>query len=63
MPWDQIKTYSTEERGAAPPNEIISKLRGLHGTAAPQPDQGKRTPDYGEGGTNSLEGRHTMEKK
>lgn len=51
--------YFSERKASESPQ--IAKVRKLHGTAAPEPDQGERTPDSGAGGTNSLEGRGTME--
>ena len=41
----------------------ITKVRTLHGEAAPQPDQGTRTPDSGADGCASLEGRGTLGQK
>ena len=38
-------------------------LKKLHGTAAAQPKQGARTADAGAGGTASIAGRGTKEKK
>lgn len=53
--------YFSERK--APESPQIDKVRRLHGTAAPEPNQGARTPDSGAGGTNSLEGRGTMEQE
>ena len=44
-------------------DSVTNKLRALHGTAKAEPDQGSRKSDSGAGGTNSLEGRGTMEQK
>ena len=38
-------------------------LKKLHGTAAAEPGQGKRTADAGSGGTASLAGKGTKEQK
>lgn len=52
--------FTSRESGNDPQ---ITKVRTLHGEAAPQPDQGTRTPDSGADGCASLEGRGTMEQK
>jgi hypothetical protein len=48
---------------ADPKDPQSSKVRTLHDTAKPQPDQGTRTPDSGAGDTATLAGRGTMEQK
>ena len=55
------RPYFTD--GKSSDDSITSKLRTLHGNAAPEPDQGERKPDSGADGTASLEGRGTMEQK
>lgn len=45
------------------PRNVIEHVRRLHGNAKPEPDQGKRTADSGEGGCARISGRGTMEKK
>lgn len=52
--------YSSGESSS---DALMTKLRTLHGNAAPEPDQGERKPDSGAGGCVSLEGRGTMEKQ
>ena len=49
--------------GKASDASLMRGVKQMHGTAAPEPGQGKRTPDSGSGGTNVLSGRGTMEKK
>ena len=46
--------------GGKPP---ALNLRKLHGTAAAEPGQGKRTADAGAGGTASLAGKGGKEQK
>lgn len=42
-------------------NELIRKVRQIHGTAAPQPGQGARTSDSGAGGcASSVNSRNTL---
>ena len=52
--------FSNGQSGSGPQ---LSKVRTLHGTAKPEPDQGERKADSGEDGCVSLEGRGTMEQK
>ena len=52
--------FSNGQSGSGPQ---LNKVRALHGTAKPEPNQGERKADSGAGGTNSLEGRGTMEQK
>lgn len=47
----------------ATPRNVIEHVRRLHGNAAPEPNQGKRVNDSGNGGTANTGGRGTMEKK
>lgn len=49
--------------GRATDKSLMSGVRRIHGTAAPQPNQGKRTADSGNGSTCAIAGRGTMEKK
>ena len=49
--------------GESSSDSSTTKLRALHGTAKAEPNQGDRKADSGAGGTNSLEGRGTMEQK
>jgi len=52
---------ATAKIGGGKPPAI--NLKKLHGTAAAQPGQGKRSADSGAGGTASLAGRGTKEQK
>lgn len=47
----------------ATPRNVIEHVRQLHGTAAPEPGQGKRTANSGAGGTANTGGRGTKEQK